>query len=103
MRSAASPSSQSCWATGRLDPENELVIKRVIHTTADLDYVDNLAFSGHAVQKAIAALRAGCDIVTDTQMVKAGINKTILASLGGRGTLLHVGRGTWRRRLRSGA
>ena len=30
----------------RLDPENELVIKRVIHTTADFDYVDNLAFSG---------------------------------------------------------
>ena len=59
------------------------VVKRVIHTTADFDYVDNLAFSGHAVQKAIAALRAGCDIVTDTQMVKAGINKTILASLGG--------------------
>ena len=26
----------------RLDPENELVIKRVIHTTADFDYVDNL-------------------------------------------------------------
>ena len=52
----------------RLDPENELVIKRVIHTTADFDYVDNLAFSDHAVQKAIAALRAGCDILTDTQM-----------------------------------
>ena len=67
----------------RLDPENELVIKRVIHTTADFDYVDNLAFSDHAVQKAIAALRAGCDIVTDTQMAKAGINKSILASLGG--------------------
>ena len=33
--------------------------------------------------EAIAALRAGCDIVTDTQMAKAGINKTILASLGG--------------------
>ena len=46
-------------------------------------YEDSLAFSGHAVQKAIAALRAGCDIVTDTQMAKAGINKTILASLGG--------------------
>ena len=67
----------------RLDSENELVIKRVIHTTADFDYVDNLAFSDHAVEKGIAALRAGCDIVTDTQMAKAGINKTILASLGG--------------------
>ena len=67
----------------RLAPENELVIKRVIHTTADFAYVDNLAFSDHAVEKGIAALRAGCDIVTDTQMAKAGINKTILASLGG--------------------
>ena len=66
-----------------LDPENELVIKRVIHTTADFDYADNLTFSDHAVQKGIAALKGGCDIVTDTQMAKAGINKTILASLGG--------------------
>ena len=63
--------------------ENELVVKRVIHTTADFDYAENLAFSAHAVAQGIAALRAGCDIVTDTQMAKAGINKTILASLGG--------------------
>lgn len=67
----------------RLDPENELVIKRVIHTSADFDYVENLVFSEHAVQKGIAALRDGCDIVTDTQMAKAGINKTILSKLGG--------------------
>ena len=67
----------------RLDPENELVIKRVIHTSADFDYVENLVFSEHAVQKGIAALRDGCDIVTDTQMAKAGINKTILTKLGG--------------------
>lgn len=67
----------------KLDPENELVIKRVIHTSADFDYVDNLAFSEHAVRRGIEALRNGCDIVTDTQMAKAGINKTILAKLGG--------------------
>ena len=66
-----------------LDPENELVIKRAIHTTADFDYADNLVFSEHAVRTGIEALRAGCDIVTDTQMAKAGINKTILALLGG--------------------
>lgn len=67
----------------KLDPENELVIKRVIHTSADFDYADNLVFSPHAVQKGIEALRSGCDIVTDTQMAKAGINKTILRKLGG--------------------
>lgn len=64
-------------------PEQEPVIKRVIHTTADFDYVDQLVFSEHAVQKGIEALRNGCDIVTDTQMAKAGINKTILGKLGG--------------------
>lgn len=67
----------------KLAPENELVIKRVIHTTADFEYVQNLVFSEHAVQKGIEALRNGCDIVTDTQMAKSGINKTILGRLGG--------------------
>ena len=66
-----------------LDPENELVIKRVIHTTADLEYVDNLVFSEHAVKKGIEALKNGCDIVTDTQMAKSGISKTTLQRLGG--------------------
>ena len=67
----------------KLDPENELVIKRVIHTSADFDYVQNLVFSEHAVQKGIEALKGGCDIVTDTQMARSGINKTILGKLGG--------------------
>ena len=67
----------------KLDPENELVIKRVIHTTADFDYADNLKFSEHAVQKGIKALRGGCDIVTDTQMARSGISKTVLEKLGG--------------------
>ena len=67
----------------KLDPQNEPVIKRVIHTTADFDYVKNLVFSEDAVQKAIEALQAGCDIVTDTQMARSGINKTVLGRLGG--------------------
>ena len=67
----------------KLDPENELVIKRAIHTTADFDYADNLVFSPHAVTRGIEALRGGCDIVTDTQMAKSGISKATLARLGG--------------------
>ncbi len=66
-----------------LDPENELVIKRAIHTTADFDYADNLVFSEHAVAKGIEPLKRGCDIVTDTQMARSGINKGILSKLGG--------------------
>ena len=67
----------------KLDPENEPVIKRVIHTTADFEYADNLVFSPGAVTKGIEALKAGCHIVTDTSMVMSGINKTILGKLGG--------------------
>lgn len=66
-----------------LDPENEAVIKRVIHTSADFDYAENLWFSEHAVRTAAEALLAGASIVTDTQMARAGINKAALSSLGG--------------------
>ena len=66
-----------------LDPESEPVIKRVIHTTADLDYVKNLVFSEHAVRIGVEALKSGCDIVTDTQMAKAGVSKAALSKLGG--------------------
>ena len=67
----------------KLLPENEPVIKRVIHTTADFDYVDNLVFSDGAVTKAVEAFKAGAGIVTDTQMVLSGIHKSTLESFGG--------------------
>lgn len=66
-----------------IDPEFELVVKRVIHTTADFDYYDNLAFSEHVVLKMIDALKGGCNIVTDTTMAQSGINKKLLAGFGG--------------------
>lgn len=65
-----------------IPPENKAVVKRVIHCTADFDYAVNLAFSDGAVAKALDALRRGCDIVTDTQMAKSGINKAAAAKLG---------------------
>lgn len=66
-----------------MDPLEEPVIKRVIHTTADFDYYDNLCFSKDAVQKGMDALKRGAVIVSDTQMVRAGINKPTLEALGG--------------------
>ena len=69
---------------GRTFPEPEFsVIRRCIHTSADFDYADNLTFSDRAVQIGIEAIRNGADIVTDTKMAAAGINKTKLASFGG--------------------
>lgn len=64
------------------------VVKRVIHTSADFDYADNLCFSPDAVEKAKAALEAGATIVTDTNMALAGINKPTLAQLGGKAVCL---------------
>ncbi len=64
-------------------PLEEPVVKRVIHTTADFDYADNLVFSHQPVERALEALSQGADIVTDTQMAKSGINKRVLGSLGG--------------------
>jgi len=66
-----------------IDPINAPVIKRVIHTSADFDYAENLCFSEGAVEKGIAALQRGTCIVTDTQMAKSGINKAMLSKFGG--------------------
>ena len=66
-----------------LDPANEAVILRAIHTTADFDYAKTLTFSPDAVKKGVAALKSGADIVTDTTMALSGINKRVLRKFGG--------------------
>ena len=69
---------------GELDLEERdaLVVKRVIHATADFDYAKNLVFSKNAVEHALKSLKRGTCIVTDTQMAMAGINKKALKALG---------------------
>lgn len=69
----------------KTSPAEELkpIIKRVIHTSADFDYEDNLCFSEDVVKIAEKAIRNGACIVTDTNMAKAGINKSSLARFGG--------------------
>lgn len=66
-----------------LIPGTEAIVKRCIHTSADFEYANNLAFSEGVVEKAIAAIKNGACIITDTTMVKAGINKKALAEFGG--------------------
>ena len=67
----------------KLDPENKAVILRVIHTTADFDYAETMTFTPSAVGQGVAILKAGTDIVTDTNMAKTGISKPALARVGG--------------------
>lgn len=65
-----------------LEKENEAVIKRVIHSSADFEYAYMLKFSEHAVAKAKKALKEGACIVTDSSMIKAGIQKKLLEQYG---------------------
>lgn len=64
-------------------PLQEAVIKRVIHTTADFDWLDILWFSADALEQLCEGMRRGCTLYTDTTMALSGINKTLLASFGG--------------------
>lgn len=66
-----------------LDPEQDPVIRRAIHTSADFDYAETLAFSEDAVRKARELIAAGVDIVTDTNMALTGINKKSISAFGG--------------------
>lgn len=66
-----------------LPKEEELITKRVIHTSADFDYAETLCYSKGAVEILKKLIRNGADIVTDTNMALAGINKTMLAKFGG--------------------
>ena len=66
----------------KVETENEAVVLRVIHATADFDYARNLRFTLDAVMRGVAALRRGCPVVTDTNMALAGLSKPSLERLG---------------------
>ena len=60
----------------------DAVVKRVIHTTADFDYAENLRFTEGAVVAAVESLsKGGVTIVTDTNMALSGISKPSLKKL----------------------
>ena len=52
----------------QVPPDQEAVVKRVIHTTADFSYKESLYFSEDAVSKGREALASGIPIITDTTM-----------------------------------
>ena len=61
----------------------EAVVKRVIHTTADFDYAENLRFTPGAVERGVEACRQGAVFVTDTNMARSGVSQQALQRLGG--------------------
>lgn len=60
------------------------IIQRMVHTSADFDYVDNTVISPGAIETGVEALRSGCPIVTDTKMALCGISAARLVKYGNR-------------------
>ena len=73
-----------------LPPEVWQVVRRMIHTSADLDYLKTARVHPGAIAAGVAALRQGRPLVTDTRMLLAGIGSGRLGSPGG-ATLLPDG------------
>ena len=69
---------------GNIPETSRPIIRRVIHATGDTDYADNLIISPVAVEAAVNAIVTGKTIVTDVNMVKAGINAKVIDRFGGK-------------------
>jgi len=59
-----------------------LVVRRMIHTTADFELLSLVAFHPEAIRSGIEALKAGCLILTDTEMARMGITLKRMDRLG---------------------
>jgi len=59
-----------------------LVVRRMIHTTADFEMLKLVRFHPLAVQAGLDALARGCALFTDTEMARAGIPDRRMDALG---------------------
>lgn len=64
------------------------VVRRVIHTSADFEYIKTMSFHPRAVTAALAVIQKGATIVTDTNMARVGIRKKEISKFGGKVTCL---------------
>lgn len=58
------------------------IVRRMIHTSADFDYKENVRFHPGAVAAGVSAIRGGQTIITDTNMARKGIRQKPLAPYG---------------------
>jgi len=59
-----------------------LVVRRMIHASADFELLGLVRFHPDAVRVGIEALQRGCPVVTDTEMARAGISAARMEQLG---------------------
>ena len=66
-----------------LDEAQTKVYSRIIHAAGDVEYAPIIRIHPDAISAAQKAIKSGCNIYTDVEMVRTGINKRKLASFGG--------------------
>lgn len=66
----------------KLPRHQKEVMKRVLHATSHLNYIEDIIFHSKAIRNALAAIRRGENVIVDASMVKAGINKKLLSTFG---------------------
>ncbi|MDF1579928.1 MAG: precorrin-8X methylmutase [Desulfuromonadales bacterium] len=59
------------------------VVRRIVHTTADFEFIANTVFAPGVLDSALTAIRAGAKVLCDTNMVAAGVSKPRLQAFGG--------------------
>ncbi|MBN2041899.1 MAG: precorrin-8X methylmutase [Spirochaetes bacterium] len=62
--------------------ENKPYIYRIIHTSADFEYGKITEIHSDAISSGITAIKSGCRIYADTNMIKSGVKKSALEKFG---------------------
>lgn len=65
------------------NPQELKVVERLIHTSGDLGLEPAIEIHEQAIEAGLQALKRGASVITDVEMVRAGIAKKALAQLGG--------------------
>lgn len=65
-------------------PREWEIVRRMIHTSADFEYMQSVRFHPQAITSGIQAIRSGKTVITDTQMARAGIRRKEINHFGGR-------------------
>ncbi len=60
------------------------IVQRVIHATGDFAFADHLRIAPGAIEKGLAAIESGKNILTDVTMVASGVSSAMLGQWGGR-------------------
>jgi precorrin isomerase len=63
------------------NPEQWVVVRRMLHTTANFSLVEKICFSDDAIDSAVSALEKGCGIYSDSNMIRTGISESRLQAV----------------------